>query len=169
MSPGSFEGAVHGGNDVYNQIDGQGIRNVTKGTVFLSRPRVCLKINAILLVAQNVERKLICTHLGIKRNTLVSYVKLFLAEGVEGLKQNRYRKPVSPLKDHVESLKRYFDEHPPHSVNEAIDVIERLTKLKYKKSFIHEFLVSLGYSFRKTGGIPAKADVAKQEEFKKNA
>ncbi|MDR1492076.1 MAG: helix-turn-helix domain containing protein [Planctomycetaceae bacterium] len=68
-------------------------------------PRVCLKINAILLVAQNVERKLICTHLGIKRNTLVPYVKLFLAEGVEGLKQNRYRKPVSPLKDHVEPWK----------------------------------------------------------------
>lgn len=132
-------------------------------------PQVCKKINAILLVAQDVERKIICSHLGIKRNTLVSYVKLFLAEGLDGLKRNNYRKPESPLKEHVKTLEKHFDEHPPHSINEAIDVIERLTGLKYKKSFVHEFLVSLGYSFRKTGGIPAKADISKQDEFKKNA
>ena len=138
-----------------------------KEQFFYPDPQVCKKINAILLVAQNVERQVICTHLGIKRNTLVSYVKLFLAEGLEGIKRNNYRKPESPLKKHVESLEKHFDAHPPHSVNEAIDVIERLTGLKYKKSFVHQFLVSLGYSFRKTGGIPANADIAKQEEFKK--
>ena len=45
----------------------------------------------ILIVAQDVERKIICNHLGIKRNTLVSYVKLFLAEGLEGLKSPQLR------------------------------------------------------------------------------
>jgi transposase len=130
-------------------------------------PNVCKKMNAILLVAQNVERQVICKHLDIKRNTLVSYVKLFLAEGLEGLKRNNYQKPVSPLREHATTLEQYFDEHPPHSVNEAIDVIKRLTGLDYKKSLVHEFLVSLGYSFRKTGGIPAKANVVEQEHFKK--
>jgi transposase len=132
-------------------------------------PKVCRKLNAILLVAQDVERQVICKHLNIKRNTLVSYVKLFLAEGLEGLKRNSYRKPVSPLYEHSATLEQYFDEHPPHSVNEAIDVIKKLTGLEYKKSFAHKFLVSSGYSFRKTGGIPARANIAVQEEFKKNA
>jgi len=132
-------------------------------------PQICKKLNAILLVAQDVKRQVICQHIGIKRNTLVSYVKLFLTEGLEGLKRNNYVKPGSPLHEHAATLEQYFDEHPPHSVNEAIDVIRRLTGLEYKKSFVHEFLVSRGYRFRKTGGIPAKANVAQQEEFKKNA
>ena len=131
-------------------------------------PQVCRKLNAVLLVAQNVQRQVICKHIGIKRNTLVAYVKLFLAEGLEGLKRNNYPKPDSPLREYAATLEQYFDEHPPHSVNEAIDVIKKLTGLEYKKSFVHEFLVSKGYRFRKTGGIPAKADVVKQEEFKKN-
>jgi len=145
------------------------LRTLQKEQFSYPDPHVCKKINAVLLVAQDVERQIICAHLGIKRNTLVSYVKLFLAEGLAGLKRNNYHKPISPLQEHVESLEKYFDTHPPHSVNEAIDVIKRLTGLNYKKSFVHEFLVSLDYSFRKTGGLPAKADVVKQDEFKKNA
>ncbi len=123
-------------------------------------------MNAVLLVAQDVPRQVICKHLDVKRATLVSYVKLFLAEG---LKRNNYIKPTSPLREHAGTLEKYFDEHPPHNVNEVIDVIKKRTGLEYKKSFVHQFLVSLGYSFRKTGGIPAKADIEKQEEFKKNA
>lgn len=132
-------------------------------------PNVRKKMNAVLLVAQNIERKVICKHLGVKRATLVSYVKLFLTEGLEGLKRNNYVKPTSPLWEHAGTLEKYFDEHPPHSVNEAIEVIKNLTGLEYKKSFVHKFLVSLSYAFRKTGGIPAKANVTQQEEFKKNA
>jgi len=140
---------------------------IHKGLFSCPDPQVCKKLNAILIVAQNVQRNVICQHLGIKRNTLVSYVKLFLAEGLEGLKQKNYANPDSPLLQHITTLEQYFDKHPPHSVNEAIDVIKKSTKLEYKKSFVHEFLVDMGYRFRKTGGIPAKADVAKQEEFKK--
>ena len=99
-------------------------------------PQVCRKLNAILLVAQDVKRHIICKHLGIKRNTLVSYVKLFLAEGLEGIKRNNYNKPVSPLHEHAATLEQYFDEHPPRSVNEAIDVIKKLTGLEYKKSWL---------------------------------
>jgi transposase len=130
-------------------------------------PKVSKKLNAILLVAQNVKRHVICKHLGIERNTLVSYVKLFLSEGLAGLKRNNYVRPDSPLEKYAVTLEEYFDTHPPHSVNQAIDVIKRLTGLDYKKSFVHKFLVFKGYRFRKTGGIPAKANVALQEEFKK--
>ena len=132
-------------------------------------PKICKKLHAILLVAQNVERKVICKHLGITKNTLLAYVKLFLAEGWEGLKRNNYVKPVSPLEKHSATLEGHFDQHPPQSVNKAIDDIKRLVGLEYKKSFVHKFLVSKGYRFRKTGGIPAKANVVQQENFKKNA
>jgi transposase len=132
-------------------------------------PNICKKLHGILLVAQDVPRNVICKHLGIKRNTLVSYVKLFLAEGLEGLQRNNYVRPVSPLEQHSALLEEHFDKHPPQSVNKAIDDIKQLVGLEYKKSFVHKFLVSKGYRFRKTGGIPAKANVVQQEEFKKNA
>jgi len=143
-------------------------RFATRQALFAD-PRVSKKLNGILLVAQNVERTIICKHLGITRNTLLSYVKLFLAEGLEGLKRNNYVPPTSALEPHAATLEEYFDKHPPHSVANAIDVIKRLTGLDYKKSFVHKWLISKGYRFRKTGGIPAKANVALQEEFKKNA
>ena len=147
----------------------QEFKTIQKEMFSYPDPNVRKKLNAVLLVAQDVQRQVICKHLDVRRTTLVSYVKLFLAEGLEGLKRNNYVKPTSPLREHAGTLEKYFDEHPPHSVNEAIDVIQKLTGLEYKKSFVHKFLVSLGYSFRKTGGIPAKADIGKQEEFKKNS
>ena len=125
-------------------------------------PKICKKLNSILLVAQEVPRKIICKHVGIKRNTLVAYVKVFLAEGLEGLKRNNYVRPISPLEKHSSTLEEYFDQHPPQSVNKAIDDIKRLIGLEYKKSFVHKFLVSKGYRFRKTGGIPAKANILRQ-------
>jgi len=130
-------------------------------------PRLNKKLNVLLLAAQNVPRDVICKHLNIQRPTLLAYIKLFLAEGLKGLKRNNYVKPTSPLEKHADTLEQYFDTHPPHSVNQAIEVIERLTGLKYKKSFVHKFLVAKGYRFRKTGGIPAKANLTQQAEFKK--
>jgi len=134
-----------------------------------SDPKTCKKLHAILLAAQYVQRKIICKHLGITKNTLLAYIKLFLAEGLNGLQRNKYHRPSSPLENHAATLEEYFDTHPPHSVHQAIEVIERLTKLQYKKSFVHQWLVSKGYRFRKTGGIPATAEVSVQEDFKKNA
>jgi transposase len=143
--------------------------SIRKEVSICIEPNISKKLNAILLVAQNVQRKVIAKHLGITKNTLLSYVKLFLAEGLEGLKRNNYVRPDSPLEKHARTLEEYFDKHPPQSVNHAIDVIKQLTGLDYKKSFTHKWLVYKGYRFRKTGGIPARANVALQEEFKKNA
>jgi transposase len=132
-------------------------------------PRVCKKIETILLVSQNIPHQSICKIIGISRTTLSSYIKQFQQGGLEALKENHYVSPISPLKEHTATLERYFNDHPPRSVNEAIHLIETLTGLKYKKSFVHQFLTSLGFRFRKTGGVPAGADIPQQEDFKKNA
>ena len=45
--------------------------------------------------------------------------------------------------------------------------IEELTGLKRSETQIHKFLISSGLKRRKVGMVPAKADIEKQEIFKK--
>ncbi len=47
-------------------------------------------------------------------------------------------------------------------------LIEKITEIKRGKTQIRELLHKIGMKPRKTAGIPAKADPAKQEEFKKS-
>ena len=49
----------------------------------------------------------------------------------------------------------------------ARDDIERLTGIKKGMTRVRNFLHQLGMDPRKVGGIPAKADPERQEEFKK--
>ena len=60
-----------------------------------------------------------------------------------------------------------FEIKPPASIKKAMSDIEKLTGLKRSENRIRVFLNSLGMKRRKTGMIPAKADVAQQEAFKK--
>ena len=62
--------------------------SIRKESTTCPDPRIIKKLHGILLVAQNVERSIVCKHLGITRHTLLFYVRLFLAEGLEGLKRN---------------------------------------------------------------------------------
>jgi transposase len=54
-------------------------------------------------------------------------------------------------------------------VAEAAARIEALTGIARKPTPVRHFLRSLGMPPRKVGRIPAKADVAAQETFKKKA
>ncbi len=54
------------------------------------------------------------------------------------------------------------------TVNEARAKIEELTGIHRSPTRVRHFLKSLGLSYRKVGMIPAKVDVAVQEDFQKN-
>jgi transposase len=102
-------------------------------------------------------------------NTLCGYLREFSEGGVERLKEVRFRKQKSVLDDHRESVEAHFRKHPPATVAQARAVISDLTGVTRSPTQIRVFLKRMGLSPRKVGAIPAKADVAKQEEFKKNA
>ena len=73
------------------------------------------------------------------------------------------------IRDSQETIENYFKDHPPATIKEAMDVIEKITGLKRSEKSIRKFLNKIGLRRRKVGMVPSKADVEKQEDFKKNS
>ena len=130
-------------------------------------PRVQRKMEALLLKSDGLPHHQITRILGISENTLRQYLREYEEGGVERLKELRFHKPQSELTKHRESLEAYFEEHPPATVNEAAAKIEEITGIRRGPTQVRKFLNSLGLRPRKVGMIPAKADVQKQDCFKK--
>lgn len=133
-------------------------------------PRVQKKLLAVHMRSQGFANQEIMKALGIEsETTLISYCHEYAKGGVEALCEVRFNKPKSKLSPYEKDLKAYFKENPPRSVTEAIEAIKKLTGILRKKSFVQKYLHQLGLRFLKTGGVPAKADASKQEEYKKNS
>ena len=73
------------------------------------------------------------------------------------------------MKAHKQSIEQEFRERPPASIKEAAERIFKLTGIRRSDTRVEVFVKRLGMSFRKSGGVPAKANLEEQEEFlKKN-
>lgn len=133
-------------------------------------PRVQKKLLAIHMRSQGFANKEIMKALGVQsETTLISYCHDYAKGGIESLCTIRFNKPKSKLEPYEKDLRTYFKENPPRSVTQAIEAIRNLTGIQRKKSFVQKYLHQLGLRFLKTGGVPAKADPLKQEEYKKNS
>ena len=104
---------------------------------------------------------------GISKNTVTTYLRQYKEGGLDILRKINFNKPVSGLTQHISTSEAYFTEHPPTSTKEAMGRIEELTGLKRSETQIRKFLRSMGLKCRKVGMVPAKADIEKQELFKK--
>lgn len=106
----------------------------------------------------------------IDEDSVTNYVKEYLKGGLEGLLEEHYRKPKSQLDLHTETLKKLFEDKPPHTVNQAIEMIFEQTGIRLKHSACRGFLKKIGMKFRRCGLVPGKANddeeqCRKQQEF----
>ena len=76
--------------------------------------------------------------------------------------------PKSAFEKHIDSIKEEFKVRPPATAKEAAARIEKLTGVRRSSDCVRVFMRNVGLKFRKAGAVPAKADLAKQEEFKKS-
>ena len=61
--------------------------------------------------------------------TYCNYVNLYIEGGVERLKRLDYKRHTSKLYDHKASIGEYLKNHPPHTINEAGEIIYQLAVL----------------------------------------
>jgi transposase len=130
-------------------------------------PRVQRKMEALWLKSQKLPHKEIARLTGISINTVTSYVRAYKQGGLEKLKYVSFYKPQSQLCTHTSTLESYFLTHPPATIKEAVNSITELTGIKRSETQVRKFLKARGLKRRKVGMIPAKADIQKQEQFKK--
>lgn len=130
-------------------------------------PRVQQKIEVVWLKSLGLRHQDIANIAGVTANTVTTYLKEYAAGGIEKIKEVNFYQPRSKLTEHQTSLEAYFREHPPATLKEAASKIERLTGIKRSEKSVRKFLHRLGIRRRKVGMVPAKADLAAQEDFQK--
>jgi len=99
--------------------------------------------------------------------TVRDVITMFRQGGIELVTTIDSNHPKSDLEEHRVSIVEEFAKRPPASAKEASARIEKLTGIKRSEQRVRVFMRNLGMKFRKVGAIPAKADLDKQEDFKK--
>jgi len=128
-------------------------------------PRVQQRVEVLLLKSKNLPHNEIARLTDLSVNTITSYLKLYQQFSLDGLEQINFYQPKSDLVEYTATIKEYFNQNPPSSINEAMGKIEELTGLKRSPTQIRKYLLKIGFKFRKVGVIPAKADVIEQKKF----
>jgi len=136
-------------------------------------PHVQRKMEVLYLKSQGLSHQEICRLCRIRsKTTLVSYLREYEHGGIERLKQLHYKGQPSQLNEHIDSLKAYFEAHPPRTSAEAGAEIERITGIKRSPTQIKAFLKRMGLKPRKVGYVPGKAatpeKIAEQDQFESN-
>jgi transposase len=132
-------------------------------------PRVQRKMEALLLKAKGLPHHQIASCVGVCENTVRSYFQQYQSGGIEALKRLEFRRPISELEAHHDSIEAYFREHPVTTIPQAGKRIEELTGIKRSPTQVGIFLNKLGLKRLKTSAIPAKCDGKLQETFKKTS
>ena len=100
--------------------------------------------------------------------TIRTCLKTYRDGGLSAVYEYNKHKPECEFDAHSELIEKDFEQHPPQSINEASDRIEKLTGIKRSPTQVCAFLKKKGFKCLKTGSIPSKADPAVQKEFLKN-
>jgi len=93
-------------------------------------PRVRQKMETLWLKSQELQHKEICRLADITEPTLCSYLKDYQEGGLEKLKGLNFYQPKSELMEHEQTIRAYFEKHPPATIKQAMTKIEELTGLK---------------------------------------
>ena len=93
----------------------------------------------------------------VDADTVTEYARKYRDGGLPRLLAEDYRQPGGRLDGHVERLRELFKQQSPHTVNQALEVIERETGVRLKPSAGRAFLRQLGMRFRCCGLVPGKA------------
>src|SRR5256886_16541956 len=86
---------------------------------------------------------------------------------MEALKQLNFYRPQSLLSEQCETIEAHLWAHPPHTINEAISVIEALTGIRRSPTQVRLFLKHLGLRCLKLGLRPAQGDPQEQQGIQK--
>jgi transposase len=103
-------------------------------------PLVQRRMEVLWLKSHDLPHALIAKLAGVSENTIRDYFELFLAGGLEKLKEVHFYRPESELVPYAHSLEEYFRLNPPATIKEAQSEIETLTGIKRSETQVAEFL-----------------------------
>lgn len=134
--------------------------------IYHPHPDVQRRCFAVLLLSFLFSAVLVGLILDITPQTVRNYWNLYKKGGIAALQKNNHKGRTSVLPQHKDSVEEDFSKNPPRSIKEACSRIEKITGIKRSLKVVRGFLkTNLKFRYRKVGGIPAKADKKKQQQF----
>ena len=103
------------------------------------------------------QRKEIAKIARIDEDTVTNYTKKYDESCLQGFLEENYHQPKSQLEPYTEQLKELFKKQLPHTVNQAIEMIDKETGIRLKPSACRVFLKKIGMKCRRCGVVPGKA------------
>lgn len=130
-------------------------------------PRIRKKLQAVYLKSLGIENCMICKICRISWPMMLTYFKEYQAGGIKRLTLNLHRGHPSELNSYREEISSAFKAKHPATLKEAKAKIKEITGLNRSLPQVWSFLHKLGLKPRKVGGVPGRANVEEQENFKK--
>lgn len=106
----------------------------------------------------------------VSNDSVTNHVKKYISSGLHGLLAENYRQSKSQLDPYREQLEKLFKKEPPHTINQAIEMIFNATGVRLQNSACRSFLKKIGMNYRCCGLVPGKivddpAHQKAQQEF----
>jgi transposase len=118
-------------------------------------PRVQERLEIIWLKGKGETHERIAELANVSRSTVQRTLRIYAAQGLEGVRTFRWKGQPSALTPHRETIEAEFRRHPPHTVHEAARRIEELTGVKRQASRVRKFLKeTLGMKCLKVAPVP---------------
>lgn len=130
-------------------------------------PRIQRRFEMLWLHSCGMNAEIIAPLVQMNPYTVRGVIKMYKEGGIELVTKIGSHHPTSELENHKASIIEEFTKNPPASAKEAAYRIEKMTGIKRSEQRVRIFMKSIGMECRKTAAIPAKADVEKQAQFKK--
>ena len=92
------------------------------------------KCLVVYLRKKGFRREEVAELLRIDEDAVTHYTKKYDESGLSGLLEENYRQPKSQLESSTEQLKELFKKQLPHTVNQAIEMIDKETGIRLKPS-----------------------------------
>lgn len=128
--------------------------------------RAADRIKSIILLDQGYTKEEVARILLLDRNTIRNFAKRYLEHGPEALMEDGYSGSEGYLsKAQQQELIKELNRTLYSTAKEIGAYIRRTFGVTYRNDAIIKLLHRLGFSYKKTKGVPAKADFELQEQF----
>ena len=112
-------------------------------------PRVQRKLHTLYLVGLGYPRHDVARVVGVSEGTVRNYLHAYAAGGLEALRQFNPHPTSAALDAYTDTIRQAFVEQPPHTVQEAVDRIEKVTGIRRSPTAVRTWLKKTGWAFGK--------------------
>lgn len=142
------------------------VRNLRVRHKACKQRRFADRIKAVLLLNSGLSFQEVADYLLLDDDTVRTYHKIFVDEGMDGLMKDLYG-GGSPLLTvaQQEQLEVHLTHHTYQSAKEICQFVKQTLGARYSVSGMNDLLHRMNFSYKKPKLIPGKADEKAQEKF----